>query len=145
FKRKRLEKEVADLTDDIMSFDEWMKLTKEELERHRGLNGIMLYNYLHPDQGSLQPTVSSTNWGSGNTDWTFDFVIVEHFLNLPFLPFTSSTSSGSSFQLHKEKSALSEPRFGTTKLPLLAGQLEAAKAFHTSLGQPEGCYKGEGC
>ncbi|KAI3655821.1 hypothetical protein MP638_002835, partial [Amoeboaphelidium occidentale] len=39
FKRKRLEKEVADLTDDIMSFDEWMKFTKEELERHRGLNG----------------------------------------------------------------------------------------------------------
>jgi hypothetical protein len=28
-----------------------MKLTKEELERHRGLNGLLLYNYLHPDQG----------------------------------------------------------------------------------------------
>ncbi|KAI3655212.1 hypothetical protein MP638_002013, partial [Amoeboaphelidium occidentale] len=30
FKRKKLEKEVADLTDDIMSFDEWMKFTKED-------------------------------------------------------------------------------------------------------------------
>jgi hypothetical protein len=29
-----------------------MKLTKEELERHRGLNGLMLYNYLHPSPHS---------------------------------------------------------------------------------------------
>ncbi|KAI3656214.1 hypothetical protein MP638_006869 [Amoeboaphelidium occidentale] len=123
----------------------FMQRTKEDWKEIAGVtNGIDIFNYIHPDQGSLQPTVSSTNWHEGNTDWLFNFIILQKYFGWQFSPFISAVSSSSSFQLHKEKSALSEPRFGTTKLPLLAGQLEAAKAFHTSLGQPEGCYKGEG-
>ncbi|KAI3656828.1 hypothetical protein MP638_004037 [Amoeboaphelidium occidentale] len=73
-KRKRLRKETSDFKNGVTAFDEWMKFTKEDCKDVAGVtNGIMLYNYLHPNQGSLQATVSNTNWHEGNTDWTFDF------------------------------------------------------------------------
>jgi hypothetical protein len=51
--RKGLEKEADDLKNGRTSFDEWMKFTKEDWKEIAGtLNGIAIYNYLHPSRNS---------------------------------------------------------------------------------------------
>ncbi|KAI3656401.1 hypothetical protein MP638_004012, partial [Amoeboaphelidium occidentale] len=85
FKRKRLEKEVADLTDDIMYFDEWMKFTKEELERHWGLNGIAIYNYLHPTAVPVPVTPTTISPSS----------FITH--KLPWIHFADRTTKSKSY------------------------------------------------
>lgn len=47
-KRKGLDKEAARLKSGETSFKDFMKLTKEDWEKYYALNGIFIYNYLHP-------------------------------------------------------------------------------------------------
>ncbi|KAI3655731.1 hypothetical protein MP638_007029 [Amoeboaphelidium occidentale] len=123
-------KEKADLLKETPDSFVWMKLLPEqEWMKIAGKDsGSVIYNYLHPDQGSLQPIVSNTNWGSGNTDWSFDFVTLQQLLTWVFLPSISTKSSTSSCNLSKEESALTESCYGKTSIPSSPGVSESIDA-----------------